>query len=121
MNHIPVTTISVLLTAFFLFASTVKIFGWPKAIFDKQLEFFIKYGLNRALMMAIGFVELFGVIGLWLPGQLKVLGALAILCTSAGAISFHLRFDTWKDGIPAFVTLVLSGLIVHSLGFFATA
>jgi hypothetical protein len=121
MNQIPVTAISVLLTAFFLFASTVKIYGWPKAIFDKQLEFFIKYGLNRALMIAIGFVELFGVIGLWLPGQLKVLGALAILCTSAGAIFFHLRFDTWKDGIPAFVTLVLSGLIVHSLGFFATA
>lgn len=121
MNQIPVTAISVLLTAFFLFASTVKIFGQPKAIFDRQLEFFINYGLNRVLMAAIGFVELFGVIGLWLPGQLKILGALAILCTSAGAIFFHLRFDTWKDGIPAFITLVLSGSIIYSLGSFAMA
>ena len=121
MNQIPVTAISVLLTAIFLFASTVKIFGWPKVIFDRQLEFFLNYGLNRTLMAVIGFVELFGVIGLWLPGQLKVLGALAILCTSVGAIFFHLRFDTWRDAIPAFITLVLSASIVYSFSSYTPA
>jgi hypothetical protein len=44
MNQLPVTAISVLLTAFFLFASTVKIFGWPKAIFDKQLAWNVSAG-----------------------------------------------------------------------------
>ena len=73
---------------------------------------FIKYGLNRTLMALIGFVELFGAIALWLPGYISLLGALALFGTSAGAIFFHLKFDTWKDGIPAMITLILSGLVI---------
>jgi len=114
MSDIFITVISVFLTAFFLFASSIKILGLPKAIFLTQLEFFRNYGLNRTLMALVGFVELFGAIALWLPGRMSMLGALAILCTSAGAIFFHLRFDTWKDGIPATITLLLSGLILYS-------
>lgn len=114
MSELFVNVICVFLTAFFLFASSIKILGLPKEIFNKQLGFFHNYGLNRPLMALIGFVELFGAIALWLPGRLSLLGALAIACTSAGAIFFHLRFDTWKDGIPATITLLLSGLILTS-------
>ena len=114
MNELTIDIISVFLTVFFLFASAIKILGVPKAIFTKQLEFFHNYGLNRTLMALIGCIELFGAIALWLPGNLRLLGALAIICTSVGAIFFHLRFDTWKDGIPAIVTLILSGLILYA-------
>ncbi|MCU7930150.1 MAG: DoxX family protein [Candidatus Thiodiazotropha sp. (ex Codakia rugifera)] len=109
-----ITILSGLLTAFFLFASSIKILGWQNYIFKKQLEFFIKYGLNRTLMALVGCVELFGAIALWLPGHLGILGALVLLGTSAGAIFFHLRFDTWKDGIPAMVTLTLSAIVAYS-------
>ena len=113
MHGMSITIISILLTAFFLFASSIKILGLPRVIYEKQLEFFHNYGLNRRLVALIGFIELFGAIVLWLPGVLGLVGALAIICTSAGAIFFHLRFDTWKDGIPATVTLVLSGMIAY--------
>lgn len=108
------TVISVVLTAFFVFASSIKILGWQKLILEKQLEFFIKYGLNRTLMALVGCVELFGAIVLWLPDYLGILGALVLFGTSLGAIFFHLRFDTWKDGIPAMITLALSATVAYS-------
>jgi len=37
-----VLIINVLLTAFFLFASSIKILGWQKNIFQTQLEFLFK-------------------------------------------------------------------------------
>jgi hypothetical protein len=114
MNETFITIASVLLSAFFLFACVVKILGLPKAIFDTQLEFFRNYGLNRSVMALVGFIELFGAIALWLPGNMRLLGALALMGTSAGAIFFHLRFDTWKDGIPATITLLLSGAVLYS-------
>lgn len=114
MNEMAVTIISGVLTAFFIIAGSIKIFGWQKLIFETQLKFIIKYGLNRTLMALVGYVELFGAITLWLPGYLGIIGALALFGASAGAIVFHLRFDTWKDAIPAMVTLVLSGIVVYS-------
>ena len=51
-----------LLSAFFLFASSIKIFGWPEKIFQIQLEMFISYGLNREFMRLVGVVELFGAV-----------------------------------------------------------
>jgi DoxX-like family len=112
MNEFAIKVISGLLSAFFIFTSSIKILGWQKMIFEKQLELFIKYGLNRTLMALIGCIELFGAIALWLPSYFGICGALALFCTSAGAIFYHLRFDTWKDGIPAMITLVLSGIVV---------
>ena len=114
MNSTLITIAMGILTAFFLFASSIKILGWQKFIFETQLKMFIKYGLNRTLMALIGFVELFGAIALWLPGYLSLFGALALFGTSAGAIFFHLKYDTWKDGIPAMITLVLSGLVIYA-------
>ena len=102
-----------LLIAFFMFASSVKVFGWVKAIFEPQLAFFHRYGLNRAAMRMVGIIEATGA-GLLLFGMLTTaslytqLGAALIALTSVGAMFFHFRFDTWKDAIPSIVTLVLS-------------
>lgn len=83
-------------------------------IFDKQLAFFHSYGLNRQVMVVVGLAELFGGLAIWFQSSfLGTLGALALLGTSLGAIICHLRFDTWKDGIPAMITLSLSSMIVY--------
>ncbi|MFV8406402.1 DoxX family protein [Vibrio harveyi] len=114
-----------LLIAFFLFASSIKIIGWVKPIFEPQLAFFHKYGLNRAAMFLVGLVEVTGAI-LMLIGLLSTnnllsaIGASFIVFTSVGAMFFHFRFDTWKDAIPSIVTLLLSLLVVSPLTEFVT-
>jgi hypothetical protein len=107
------TVIVGLLSTFFLFASSIKIMGWQKMIFETQLAMFMKYGLNRSIMVFTGFIELFGAIAIWFQGEwIGTLGALALLGTSVGAIFCHLVFDTWKDGVPAMITGTLSAFIV---------
>ena len=104
-----------LLSAFFLFASSIKIFGWQTFIFQTQLAMFVKYGLNRQIMALVGAVELFGAIAIWFEGSwIGILGALALLGTSVGAIGCHLIWDTWKDGVPAMITGTLSAVVAWS-------
>ena len=104
-----------LLSAFFLFASSIKILGWQKLIFETQLAMFVKYGLNRQIMALVGVVELFGAVAIWFQGSLLgPLGAAALLGTSLGAIGCHLIWDTWKDGVPAIITATLSALVLWS-------
>ena len=113
--------IAIVLITFFTFASSIKILTWQAFIFKTQLDFFKKYGLNRFHMFLVGVLELSA--ALLLTGSLiteyKVLtnlGALAIVLTSMGAVFFHLKFDTIKDAIPAFVTLTLSSiLLAHNI------
>jgi len=114
MPPIIILILSGLLSVFFLFASSIKLLGWQKLIFKTQLEFFKKYGLNRSIMALVGLVELFGAIALWLPEYFAALGALAIVGTSMGAIVCHCYFDTWKDGIPAMITLTLSSIVLYA-------
>ena len=111
MNELFVSVVSGVLTVFFLFACSIKILGWQKKIFETQLVFFHKYGLNRTIMALVGFIELTGAVTLWLPGYLGLAGVLLLFVTSAGAIFFHLRFDTWQAAIPAMVTLILSTVV----------
>ncbi len=102
-----------LLSVFFLFASSIKLFGWQRKVYEIQLEMFNSYGLNRQIMFLVGCAELFGATAIWFQGSwIRPLGALALLGTSIGAIFCHLIFDTWKQGIPAMVTGVLSAVVV---------
>ena len=104
-----------LLSVFFLFASSIKLLGWQKLIFETQLAMFKKYGLNRQIMALVGVVELFGAIAIWCLGSwIGTLGALALFGTSLGAIGCHLIWDTWKDGIPAMITATLSAIVAWS-------
>jgi hypothetical protein len=110
-----ITIFVALLSAFFLFASSVKILGWQKFIFETQLAMFVKYGLNRQIMALTGFAELFGAIAIWFQGSwIGTLGALALLGTSVGAIGCHLIWDTWKDGVPAMITGTLALIVAWS-------
>lgn len=109
-----------LLITFFLIASSIKIFGWIKPVFEPQLAFFHKYGLNRALMVAVGVIEAIGAIGMLVgiiteESLLNSLGAGLIALTSVGAMYFHFKFDTWKEAIPSMLTLLLSLLLLSSL------
>ncbi|MCG9576738.1 DoxX family protein [Vibrio tubiashii] len=111
------TVISLILGVFFTFASSIKLFGWHKVIYETQLGFFKKYGLNRNAMFAVGIVEFSSAIALiysiyLMSSVLSVLGALGIALTSIGAIFFHARFDTLKDAIPAILTLLLSSALI---------
>jgi hypothetical protein len=112
MNENLVTIVTILLTVFFIFAGSIKMLGWQKLIFETQLAFFKKYGLNRNLMALVGFIEILGATTIWAPGYAEFFGAALLFSTSAGAIFFHLRYDTWKDGIAAMITLCLSGFII---------
>ncbi|WP_119009217.1 DoxX family protein [Vibrio superstes] len=109
-----------LLVVFFLLASSIKMLGWVKAVFDIQLSFFKKYGLNRTIMFAIGVIEATGA-SMILVGMisslslLTSLGGCLLAIVSVGAIFFHFRFDTWKDAIPSIVTLLLSTLVALPL------
>ncbi|WP_085297476.1 DoxX family protein [Cognaticolwellia mytili] len=111
--------LTILLAFFFIFASSIKILGWQKFIFESQLAFFKKYGLNRLQMLLIGIAELAAALllisSIYLSNELlNGVGSIMIAFTSIGAIYFHLRFDTIKDAIPAMVTLVLSTILIVS-------
>ena len=112
-NSLILNIIKGVLTFFFLFASSIKIFGWQKDIFLIQLEMFKKFGISRQQMFLIGLVELTGVLLLWLPGYIGFAGAFLLLGTSAGAITFHLRFDAPKDALPAMVMMILSMVVLY--------
>ena len=89
------TMITVVLMAFFTLASSIKLIGWQKKVFETQLAFFKSYGLNRQIMFLVGIVEFSAVIlfalGLIMTLPLSnALGAVVIALTSLGAIFFHL-------------------------------
>ncbi|MEI8607699.1 hypothetical protein P4S70_00535 [Enterovibrio sp. Hal110] len=46
--------------------------------------------------------------------MIGVVGTASLLVTSAGAICFHVRFETWKDGIPAIATLLISSFVLYA-------
>ncbi|MFA0011807.1 DoxX family protein [Vibrio lentus] len=112
------TVISILMVLFFLLASSIKTLGWQKKVFEIQLGFFKSYGLNRMMMFLVGLVEFTGAVLLILAlcgvssEQTQLMGGAILGATSIGALYFHFRFDTWKDGIPAMVTLLCSSFLV---------
>lgn len=117
------TVVSILMVMFFVLASSIKTLGWQKKVFEIQLGFFKSYGLNRMIMFLVGLIELTGAALLILalcdisPEQTQVMGGVILGATSIGALYFHLRFDTWKDGIPAIVTLLCSSFLVLGIWY----
>ncbi|WP_375753608.1 DoxX family protein [Vibrio sp. HN007] len=112
--NVVLYTMTGLLSAFFLFASSIKILGWQKMIFETQMNYMHSYGFNRQILFVIGLMECFGAIAIWFYGTLVgLLGVLALLGPSLGAIFFHLRYDTPKEGAAAMVTATLSALVLY--------
>ena len=102
-----------ILSVMFLFFSSIKIFGWHKEIFTIQMEFMKKYGISRLLYGLIGVIEFSSALIIIFQGSIfGLLGAMGIAFTSTGAIFFHARFDTFKDMVPALITLTLSLTII---------
>lgn len=100
-----ITILIALLSAFFIFAGSIKVFGWQKMIFETQKAFMVKYGLNRQILGLIGAVELFAAVIIWFQTSiLGFTGALIILVTSIGALYFHAKYDPWSAAVPAMVT-----------------
>ncbi|WP_394128797.1 DoxX family protein [Shewanella maritima] len=111
------------LVFFFLFASSIKMFGWINKVFTLQLAFFKRYGLNRTAMFIVGAMEAFGALimlsGMCIQEQLLIaIGAGFFILTSIGAMYFHFRFDTWKDAVPSIITFGLS--LVVALPYIST-
>ena len=106
-------TIVGLLFVFFALTSTIKMFAWQRKVFETQMEFMRLYGISRRLFFMIGVIEFLGAASIWFQQSWVGLTGACLLCgTSLGAISFHLRFDSWKNGIPAAVTASLAGVLI---------
>ena len=100
-----ITVIAWLVTAFFLFAGTVKLVGWPARIFDNQMTtYFDAYGISRDLVRMIGVAELFGGMTIWLHRRhwVGLAGAATLVVVTSGAIVFlgliRSRGHLWKGG-----------------------
>ncbi len=109
--------LTALVGLFFLFAGTMKTFGIPEQMFKMQKEtFFDNYGIDRNGIRAIGLVELFGGVTVWfwtIMNPLALVGLAVLLCTTAGAMYYHWRYDSlFKMGAPAIVMFVLSGILL---------
>ncbi|WOD06628.1 DoxX family protein [Marinomonas sp. GJ51-6] len=109
--------VSLELTIFFLFSSCVKIVGLPQSRFHAHLSFFKTCGLNQGALLTVGMLELFGAATLWFPNYLGILGVLALCITSAGIAYARIQFDTWKNGLVAMTTFILSSWVLYEKCF----
>ena len=103
----------------FLFIGSVKVTGQPQSMFEMQMtQFFIPYGLTREIAFLIGMAELFGAITIWFHRRhwIGLVGTATLVVVTSGALTFHLTFDTFQQGTPALVMLILSALILILAG-----
>lgn len=116
MLRVMVTAVALILTAFFLYIGTVKVFGWPNAemLAGQTRFFFDRYGLTRQMVVMIGVAEIFGglTVSLHRIRWIGLLGAAVLLTVSIGALFFHLRYDTFQTGMAAFRTMTLSAFVL---------
>ena len=102
-----------LLFVFFALTSTIKMFAWQRKVFETQMDFMRLYGISRGAFFMIGVIEFLGAVSIWFQQSwIGLVGACLLCGTSLGAVSFHARFDSLKNGIPAVVTGLLSGLLI---------
>ncbi len=109
----------VVVSSAFLLIGTVKVTGQPQSVIEFQMtEYFIPFGLNRQRAFLIGMAELFGSITIWFHRKhwIGLVGAATLVVVTSGALTFHLTFDTFQQGTPALVMLILSALILTLAG-----
>ena len=110
-----VKAVVVFVSVFFLFVGTVKLTGVPQGMFDNQMsQYFIPFGLNRPIVFLIGLAEVSGAIAIWFHRShwIGLAGAATLVVVTSGALFFHLRFDTFREGVPALVMLLLSAFVL---------
>ena len=114
--RLTVAAVALIITVFFLYVGTVKVFGWPNAemLAGQTRFFFDPYGLTRQMVVMIGVAEIFGglTVSLHRVHWIGLLGAAILLTVSIGALFFHLRYDTFQTGMAAFRTMTLSAFVL---------
>lgn len=93
-----------LLAAEFVWAGGNKVFGSVAAHGAEH------FGYTEGFMRFIGLCELAGAAGLLVP-RLSTWAASGLLLVLCGAVYSHLTHDPIADAVPAFVTLVLLGVV----------
>ena len=76
--------------------------------------YFAHYGIERPLVFLIGCCEVFGAVAIWFHRNFRISGAggFVLLVISAGALRFHLTYDTLQDGSLAAVMLVMASILL---------
>tara|TARA_R110002049_G_scaffold66165_2_gene172999 strand:+ start:821 stop:1210 length:390 start_codon:yes stop_codon:yes gene_type:complete len=59
---------------------------------EEAIDNFKQYGLNVGVLLLIGFLEVLGALGLWLP-KLRIWAAAGLSAIMTGAIVVHLYHD----------------------------
>ena len=90
----------------FLFAGGGKAFAIPEAIQQNQT-----LHLDVWFVRLIGFLELLGVIGLWLP-KFRTYAVICLMVIMIGAIGCHLGAAQSQNVVPATVFFALLTLIL---------
>lgn len=115
---VAVALVAAILTAFFLYVGTVKVFGWPNPamLAGQTARFFDVYGLTRPMVVMIGLAELFGALTVNFHRRhwIGLVGGAVLLVVSTGALRFHLTYDSFQFGMAAFRTMILSAFVVSA-------
>jgi hypothetical protein len=107
----------IFVSLFFIFSSTVKLFGIPPGMAEFQFEsFFKKFGYSRRFMRWVGLGELSGAIMAWFWGShwIGAVGAGLLVFITASAASHHIRFKQPRLGAPAYLMLIASAILFLS-------
>jgi uncharacterized membrane protein YphA (DoxX/SURF4 family) len=101
-QEIALWVLSGLLTALYLFAGGMKLYGPPEVVAN-----FTRYGHSDAFRLFIGAAEVSGAIGLWIP-RLAFWAAVGLILVMFGAVYTHLT-----NGENAIGPAVIAGLLAY--------
>jgi len=97
-------------TVILLMGGVMKLMGNPMATTS-----FTVLGLPAVFATFIGVCEIAGAIGIWLR-KTSMLAAIGITLIMLGAIYYHVMHTPLAEGIPAFILLLCSLLIISRKG-----
>lgn len=78
---------------------------------DEAVEGFKQYGLNLGVLLLIGFLEILGALGLWLP-KLRIWAAAGLSAIMTGAVIIHTYHDKIEESFPAIVFFILLMVLI---------